>query len=212
MVNSTKLFFQQVKSIIKLIVLSFKHKKDFLILETYSFNEASKIGEFTFSPKVFFILGGFSSVILVALTIVIIQLTPIGYVLLSHQKHPLENDFAQIAERLQVLSDSLATSHHQLELFKTAFLGSEGRQLAYRPLTQVSQNQLALNEATESNEQSDFFIEDYLLLYYEGSRGYDTDQSSIAFGRSASNSVNKDQNFTKTSFSVPFRVDFIAPN
>lgn len=212
MINSINLFFQQVRSIFKLIVLSFKHKKDFLIVETYSFNEASKIGEFTFSPRVFFMLGGASGVILIALTVVIIQFTPLGFALLSHQKHPMENDFAQIAERIQVLSDSLASSNQQIELFKTAFRGTEGRELAYLPLTEVDQNQLALNEAAEHIEESDFFIEDYLLLYSENNRRNDTDQMSIAFGKSVNNSLVKDQNFSQYSFSVPYRIDFIAPN
>jgi len=212
MVNSIKLFFQQVRSILKLIVLSFKYKKDFLIVETYSFNEASKIGEFTFTPRVFFMLGGVSGVILILLTVVIIQFTPLGFALLSHQKHPMEDDFAQIAERIQILSDSLTTSNHQLELFITAFRGLEGRELAYGPLNDVDQSQLALNEATEAKEQSDFFIEDYLLLYSVDSRSYDTDQRSTAFVGSVNNSVIKDHNLGQPIVSVPYRIDFIAPN
>lgn len=130
--DSFRLYFQQLISVFQLIKLSVKHKKDFLIVETYSFNEASKVGEFTFTPKIFFALGAFLTFVVVTVTVAVIQFTPLGYALLSHQKHPMEEQFMDIAQRILVLSDSLEVSNQQLEQFKSVIRGTEDYQLAYK--------------------------------------------------------------------------------
>jgi hypothetical protein len=192
-------------------MLSFKHKKDFLIVETYSFSEASKIGEFTFSPRVFIALGGFVGVLIVAITILIIQTTPLGYALLSHQKHPLEADFVQIAHRIQILSDSLESSNHQLEQFKSVIRDLDGVQLAYKDIPLESDESFATNSELIATFKSDFFIEDNLLLYpEEGS----TNASTYFIATLSKNIVDSglSANISQTNFSVPFRLDTKAPN
>lgn len=122
--------FGQIKSIIKMLLVSVRYRKDFLIIETYSYNEAKKIGDFTFKPKVFFFLAGFTGVIISAITIAILYFSPIGYVVLSHQKHPMEDDLIQIAQRLQAVTDSLNANSMQFEDLKNVIRSNANSPLA----------------------------------------------------------------------------------
>lgn len=151
---SINLFFQQVKSVVSFLILQFKYKKDFLIVETYSFKEASKVGEFSFNPRVFLFIASFFGFLTVFLTVLVIQNTPLGYNLLSHQKHPMEDEFIQIAHRLKILSDSLQTVDTQIESFKTALRNSDGVQLATSHVGSKGSRELGMGIALKDSEIS----------------------------------------------------------
>lgn len=122
---SINLFYQQVKSVVSFLILQFKYKKDFLIVETHSIKEASKVGEFSFKPGVFLIVASFFGFLIALLTVLVIQVTPLGYTLLSNQKHPKEEEFVQIANRLKILSDSLQSFDSHIESFKSVLRNSD---------------------------------------------------------------------------------------
>jgi hypothetical protein len=166
--NSLYLFFQQVKNVFSFLFLQFKYKKDFLIVETYSFKEASKVGEFSFNPRVFILIAGFFGFLTVILTLLVIQVTPLGHTLLSHQKHPMEDEFIQIAHRLKILSDSLQTVDTHIESFKSAIRNSDGLPLAINRVASQSNTELEMDIALNDSE----------ILYLESM--LDTNQISEA--------------------------------
>ncbi len=212
MINTIRLFTQQLKSVFQLLIVSVKHKKDFLIFETYSFNEARKIGEFTFSPSMIFVIGGLAGSLLVMFTMLIIQVTPIGYALLSHQKHPLEDDFTLVAQRVQVLSDSLSSSNYQLEQFKLALRTSNKNAPADQSDYLANSSEYDNEEFTDSFVATDFFTEDNLLLYASESRVSETEPKAVASLMPEKLTRNEALVSKQSALVIPFRIEFHLPN
>jgi hypothetical protein len=71
-------------------------------------------------------------VFVVITTIALLHYSPLGFYLLSHQKHPLEAEFAQVAQRIVAVNDSLIANSIQFEQL-VAILKSESDTLFSSP-------------------------------------------------------------------------------
>jgi hypothetical protein len=151
---SINLFYQQVKSVVSFLILQFKYKKDFLIVETHSIKEASKVGEFSFKPGVFLFVVSFFGFLIVLLTVLVIQVTPLGYTLLSNQNHPKEEEFVQIAYRLKILSDSLQSFDSHIESFKAVLRNPDDIPLTTSGFGSQSSSELGMGIALIDSEIS----------------------------------------------------------
>jgi len=126
------MIFKQVENIITFFKLAFRHRKDFIILDTYAVSEASKIGEFTFRPVILINLLVVVVAFVIVTTVALLHYSPLGFYLLSQQKHPLEAEFAQVAQRIVAVNDSLIANSIQFEQL-VAILKSESDTLFTSP-------------------------------------------------------------------------------
>jgi len=124
--------FKQVENIITFFKLALRHRKDFIILDTYAVSEASKIGEFTFRPAILLNLLIVVVAFVIVTTVALLHYSPLGFYLLSQQKHPLEAEFAQVAQRIVAVNDSLIANSIQFEQL-VAILKSESDTLFTSP-------------------------------------------------------------------------------